>query len=74
MIASLHKLRTPSPVQIRKHAAFVVRSATILRMPARALPPQPAAKPPPLRRPRRHETPLSPAEICHGVAHGLIRE
>ena len=57
--------RSPSPYAIRQQAALAYRNR--MRMTAFASPP------PVLRHPDDGETPLSPAEVRHGMERGLLR-
>lgn len=54
-----------SPHQIRHQAAVAFRRR------CRSIPPKPTVQP--LRPAASDETPLSHAEVMHGIKHGLIR-
>lgn len=55
--------RPPSPMTIRRRAALAIRQNVRNTLP-----------PPPARPADGDETPLSAAEIQHGIHHGLLRE
>jgi hypothetical protein len=78
--------RSPSPAQIRARGALAFRNRqrlqarapapavqrTVLESPAKLA--QPARfVPPAVRLAMTDETPLSPAEVAHGLFHGLIK-